>query len=206
MRPVAAAGGDDLDARRPVVVPADVGDLAAVARPGRISFELARARVSRRGAPPAHVLDPQMAERFIDDAPPVGAGLGEADHLHVEAGRARLPSASARASSTKRVPVTWNGMSLTAPLATSMRWIPPPAQIDDRAVVGSPAHPRIDAVDRPGFLHVAVERVGQRRHRGREAMSSSIERRFVRGSRRMKAKLLPSGEGVGRIAPPGPVT
>ena len=80
----AAAGGDHLDPPRLVVVPGDVGDLAAVARPGRIAFELVAA-----GQPPRRaaggILDPQMAERFIDDAAAVGAGLGEADHLHVEA-------------------------------------------------------------------------------------------------------------------------
>ena len=37
-----------------------------------------------------------------------------------------------------------------------------------------------------------------------EAMSISIRVDLYR-TRRMKAKLLPSGEGVGRIAPPGPV-
>src|SRR3954468_4590818 len=38
----------------------------------------------------------------------------------------------------------------------------PAGPIDDRLAVRSPADPRIDVMDRPGFLHVALEAVCER--------------------------------------------
>ena len=201
--PFAAACPNQFDPPGLVIVPGDESDLAAVVRPGRVAFEVRPA-----GQPPRRaaggVLDPQMAERFIDDSAAVGAGLGEADHLHVEAvGRDLLLLAHRVLDETSAGDVERDGADRRPRCGVdAVQSAARPK--DDRAIVGGPADPGIDPMDRPGFLHVAVENVGQLGHPPGGDVHQH-QGRFVR-MRRMKAKLLPSGEGVGRIAPPGPVT
>jgi hypothetical protein len=59
-------------------------------------------------------------------------------------------------------------------------------------------------MDRPGLLHVPVEAVPDRRlASGGQVRTNTVD---LFRTRRMKARDLPSGEGVGRMEPPGPVT
>ena len=156
----AAADTDHLDPCRLVVVPRDVGDAATVARKGRIAFELI-ATGQAPGIAAAAVCDPDVAKRFIDNPRPIRTLLGEAHHLGLEAGRGDillLPDGvldEARSGDMERDFADLPGGNVDA-MNSALR------PENDRLAVGRPAHSRIDALDRPGFLHVAVEDVGER--------------------------------------------
>jgi hypothetical protein len=64
--------------------------------------------------------------------------------------------------------------------------------------------PRIDAVHRPGFLHVAVEDVGQRRFA--PALKIQVVKHCLVTIAADERERLAVRRGVGRIDPPGPVT
>src|ERR1019366_961310 len=75
---------------------------------------------------------------------------------------------------------------------------------DDRFVVGRPRHRRIESVNRPRLLHIAIEAVIQRCLFARFEIEDE-DRRLVANAPNEREDL-PSGDGVGRTEPPGPVT
>ena len=157
---VAAASADHLDPAGLVVVPRDIGDLPSVAGECGIAFEIVAAREASRIVA-APVSDPQIAQRLIDDPRPVRALLAEADHLGLEARRRDVLLLAYRIldeASAADPERDFANLARRDVDAVDSALGPE----DDRLAVGRPAHARIDALDCPGFLHVAVEHVGER--------------------------------------------
>ena len=116
---------------------------------------VALARQPARG-PGRQIADPQIAERLEHHLGPVRRGAGPADHADVERVRRDLdgeadgvlhPAGVGDVEGDVRDRLGADIDALDAAVGPE----------DDGAVVRRPADRRIDAVDRPGFLQVAVE-------------------------------------------------
>ncbi|MNQ54653.1 hypothetical protein D3C85_687240 [compost metagenome] len=160
----AAAGRDHSQRAQVLIVPGRIDDGAAVARPGRIELEvvaLTRQTTRRACDAVSQVANPQVAQGLEHDLGAVRRGLGPADHLHVELVRRDLDGEAhglLHAAGVGDVEGDFadglGGHVDAVDLAAGPE--------DDRTVVGGPAHRRIDAVDGPGFLQVAVQSVVDR--------------------------------------------
>uniref|UniRef100_A0A0N4Z2Z0 BON domain-containing protein n=1 Tax=Parastrongyloides trichosuri TaxID=131310 RepID=A0A0N4Z2Z0_PARTI len=161
----AAGDGNHADGAQVLVVPGRVNDGAAVTRPGRVQLEmvaLARQAAGRSGHAVAQVADPQIAQGFEHHLGAVGRGLRPADHLHVELGRGHVDGEAGGflhpagvGDAEGHFADGLGGHVDAADLAARPD--------NDGAIVRRPGEARIDAVDGPGLLHVAVQSVVDRR-------------------------------------------
>src|SRR5690606_38954517 len=161
----AACDGNHADGAQLVVVPGRVDDRAAVARPGRIQLEmiaLARQAARRSGHAVAQVADPQIAQGLEHHLGAVGRGLRPADHLHFELVRRHLDGEAGGLLHPAGVGDAAG--DLADGLGGHVDAADLAARPDDGgAVVRRPGEARIDAVEGPGLLHVAVKAVVHRR-------------------------------------------
>src|SRR5262249_32848418 len=139
--------------------PAGVDDGAAVARPGRVLLEVIALLGQRARFALGQILDVEPPERLVHDLLAVGGHVCPAQHLRAELrgrdvlGETQRVGDAARALHAKRDDVDLaRGDVDAADLA--------PGPVDDGARVGSPGHLRVDAVDGPRLLQVALEAVG----------------------------------------------
>src|SRR5262245_3348633 len=153
----AAVGSDGPDLAKPLVIPRDERDPAPVPRPARPELEIAVLGGQRpRRAAARHVADVKPAERLEDDAAAIRRDRGEARHAGREAVGRDLDLRAWRLDDDA------GGGSLEGDLggAAAVDIDAPELAArpeDEAAAVGSPAHVRVDPVDRPGLLEVTVE-------------------------------------------------
>ncbi len=162
---LAAAGGDHAHGAQLVVVPGGVDHLAAVAREGREDLPGVLFGRGRPGQPArravGQVADPEMAERLVDHAVPLGGDVHPAQHPGLEALRRHLDG---EAHGLGDLPGGADVEGDVGDLAAGDVDAPDLAAgpEDDRLIVRRPGHRGVDAVNRPGLLHVAVETVVDR--------------------------------------------
>src|SRR5204863_668906 len=129
--------------------------------PDRVGLSLVRFGQATPWRGAAHVLDPKVAERFIYHAPAIGADMREPRHLHIEA-----ILADALVDVERVLDEAGAGdmeRDVRDRLGRDVDAVDVPASpVDDRSAIRSPANARIDVMDRPSLLHVALKPVGQR--------------------------------------------
>ena len=163
---VSTRGGRHADGPKLVVAPGGVDDGAAVAGPGRIQLEMVVLAGQAARLPGGQVADPQMAEGLEHGAAAVRRGRGPADHAHVELLGRHLDGAAQGVLHPAGVGDAERDVRHGAAVHVDAADVAARPE-DDGLVVRGPADARIDPVDGPGFLQVAVQPVMDRRSRGR---------------------------------------
>ena len=150
---------DGADMAEPSIRPADERDCAPVARPGRPEFHLGIVAVDQPTCRAARQrLDPQFAQRFEGDLPAVGRDHGPARHLGLEAVRRYFDLGMHCVDYNARVVHAERYVARAATIGAGPSELAACPEYHCFSI-GRPPHVRIDAGNRPGFLHVAVQRV-----------------------------------------------
>ena len=153
---LAAACADHAQLAQPRIIPADIDDLAAIARKGREELEIAAAigDQSLRSAAGCRLLV-QLAQSLKHHAAAIGRDAGKAWHAdRHQIGRDRFLRADRVDDRARIVDAERDHARLAAGNIDRANLAARPEH--QPLAVGHPAHVRIHAVHRPGFLHVAV--------------------------------------------------